>query len=219
MKTWMKVLMWVGLGGALGFFTGLTVGRNTKIPDEEDESEEARNWNSYSDGYWDGYEAREEEGAKAKKAISEYEGNSQSYEVVVEEPATDEVPEMPMDEPVIDDLDEDIPEAHPQDFVPKIISENEYYENPWQDDQQRLIFYEMDEVLFNPEDKAKWTSRTAQDRLLGVGTLFGFQKDEDTIYVRNETLGVIFRVDRVDAAYDDIVSGADAPDYVEDDTE
>ena len=46
-------------------------------------------------------------------------------------------------------IDPEIPQLHPEHLIPEIIGEEEYNLNIWHYDLENLIFYEMDEVLYN----------------------------------------------------------------------
>ena len=58
------------------------------------------------------------------------------------------------------------------------------------------------------------------DQIIGIGMTFNFYKSDgevlDAIFVKNDTNGVIYRIDRLDAAYMDEIVGKDAPEYLED---
>ena len=53
------------------------------------------------------------------------------------------------------------------------------------------------------------------DQVIGIGTLFGFGGDPNnpvnTLYVKNDTFGTLFRIDRIDAAFCDITDGVYPP--------
>lgn len=195
MKPWMKILMWFGLGAGIGFFAGQQVGRNQAEKEEFQDEQQAT------------YEQTE-----ISDIIDEYLG-AQDKEI-------EEEPEMPTPEEIT--IDADIPQLHPEHLVPEIIGEEEYNANIWQYDLENLIFYEMDEVLY---DETTQSIIESPDHVIGIGTLFEFGGDPnnpvDTIYVKNDTYGTLFRIDRVDAAFCDAVDGTCGPedddeDYSED---
>lgn len=209
MKTWMKILMWFCLGSGIGFCAGLRVGENRGRaeaeqyydPDEDDQIENIR------------------------EELDEYRGDIHTVkgiDEILRETATDEEePEMPTEADLV--IDPDIPQLHPTHFVPEIISEEEFNLNPWQFDIENLIFYEMDEVLYN---ESKQEPIQVPEDLIGIGTLFEFNGNPnnpvETIYVKNDTYGKIFRIDKLDAAFCDAVDGSfppedDAPEEEEDD--
>lgn len=220
MKNWMKILMWAGLGGGIGFFAGLQVGsRRAAVMETE-------HWEAvYNNGHTDGYAKAVEDNKNAWKevtqqiaesAIKDYGGDTDGDHVNV---IPDEEPPMPEEPVAIGDEEEiEIPQLHPQHLVPVQITEEEYYENPWHYDQESLIFYEMDEVLFNKDTREAMTTKDDQDQVVGIGMLFNFYLKDgeslDAIFVKNDTMGTIFRIDRMDAAYMD--EGAD-PEYEEED--
>ena len=242
MKPWMKILMWFGLGGGIGFFAGYQVGQGKKT-------------NHYDSGYDDGYSYGYEEGKRdervhkvddsfaamveAANAMNRYSGGFGPSEKGTDEAVVqhckdfmracgvnpDEDPEMPEEVPVIGDEEEieEVPELHPQHMIPRAISEQEYYDNPNRYDQESLLYYTEDQVLFNKDTRKAITSKDEMDEVVGIGMLFSFYKKDgevlDAIFVENATMGVIFRIDRIDAAYDDPISGANADEYEEDDTE
>ena len=214
MKTWMKILMWLGLGGGIGFFAGYSVGSSEKGKAEKV---------AYEQGKWDGFYGYAISGDPAKEAVEalkEYSGRDGDTD-------GDEIPftdaEMPEEPPVIGDEAEieDIPELHQQHLIPEQISEEEYYENKWGYDQEELVYYEDDKVLYDTATRKALKTQDDIDQVIGIGMLYCFRlkdgEELDAIFVRNDTMGVIFRIDRVEAAYEDEVSGADAPDYEEDD--
>ena len=186
MKVLMKILMWFGLGTGLGYFIGDKVGfrRGSRFGSLRDRDEYVETL------------CKEERKEEPIQAMDEYRG--------------EEEPEMPTEDEIT--IDEDIPQLHPQHLVPEIIGEEEYNANIWGYDLENLIFYELDEVLYNettqkPEENP--------DQLIGVGTLYEFGGDPnnpvETIYVKNETFGTLYRIDRVDAAFCDAVDGTCGP--------
>ena len=216
MKTWMKVLMWLGLGGGIGFFAGYQMGAR-------------KAGEAYNDGYSAGVEDREKtaewDREEAANAMSNYRGDG-DFDGDSVQGAPVEDAEMPEEAPVIgDEKDiEEIPYPHPQYFVPEQISEDEYYTNPWGYDQEQLYFYELDEVLYNKETRKAIKDKDTMDQVIGIGMTFNFYKSDgevlDAIFVRNDTTGVVYRIDRIDAAYTDEIDGGDSPEYeLEDDTE
>lgn len=223
MKTWIKILMWVGLGGGIGFFAGLQVGSKRSAVMETEHWEAAYN-NGRADGYAKAVEDNKNKNAWeevtpqiVKSSIKEYRGDFDGDRITV---IPEEDPPMVEEPPVIGDEEdiEDVPQLHPQHMIPVQITEDEYYANPWGYDQESLIFYEMDEVLFNKDTLKAMTTKDEIDQVIGLGMTFNFYlKDGETldvIFVKNDTMGVIFRIDRIDAAYQD--EGAD-PEYEEED--
>jgi hypothetical protein len=208
MKNWMKILMWAGLSGGIGFFAGYQIGAREKGKAERAAYEEGK-----SDGFYDC-------AVNSGEYLDAFENVRKEYEGTTQDEPEDEEPPMPEEPPTIGDEAEieEIPQLHPQHLVPVQITEEEYYENPWHYDQESLIFYEMDEVLFNKDTREAMTTKDDQDQVVGIGMLFNFYLKDgeslDTIFVKNDTMGTIFRIDRMDAAYMD--EGAD-PEYEEED--
>ena len=204
MKPWMKILVWFGLGAGLGFFAGQQVGK------KQGEKE-------YEQSLVENTEAYERAEAEANEALDGYSGDSD--EVYTEESyAESDDPEMPTEEDIA--IDPDIPQLHPEHLVPEIIGEEEYNLNIWQYDLETLLFYEMDEVLFNERTQSIIEN---PDDVIGIGTLFEFGGDPnnpvDTIYVKNDTFGTLFRIDRIDAAFCDAVDGTCGPDDDDEETD
>lgn len=199
MKAWMKILMWVGLGGGIGFFAGYQVGTKSA----NNSAKELLNQTDYT-----AWKVNEEE---AREAMDLYSGK---------ELVTVEEPEMPEEIPVIGDEEEieEIPELHPQHMIPERITEEEYYENYWQYDQEELLYYEGNKVLFNKTTNSAIKDKDEIDQILGIGMIFSFYKKDgevlDAIFVKNDTMGVIFRIDRID---DDYETGSDEPEFEEED--
>lgn len=211
MKAFMKVLMWLGLGAGLGYFLGDQIGYKRGY-------EEGKNHEQYIE------RMRKElnEEPPVEKQLKEYLGGDHDGDAIeiwagdnIVSPPTDEDPDMPTEEEIA--IDEDIPQLHPQHFVPEIIGEEEYNANIWNYDLENLVYYEQDDVLFNETTQAPIEH---PDEVIGIGTLCEFGGDPnnptETIYVKNETYGTLFRIDRVDAAFCDAVDGSCGP---EDDEE
>lgn len=205
MKPWMKYVLWFFIGGGIGFFAGQQVGlkqkeKETKMSSAMEEIGRAA----------ERAEKAMDEFRDAAEAVREYAGLAEDAEAL-SEPATDEEdPEMPMEEPVIDE--EDIPQLHPEDLKPEIINEDEFNINYWHYDLENLLFYSMDEVLYNERTQSVIEN---PDQVIGIGTLFGFGGDPNnpvhTLYVKNDTFGTLFRIDWLDAAFCDAVEGLCPP--------
>ena len=226
MKPWMKILMWFGLGAGIGFFAGEQIGEGVakkrlktttqKISNELDNMNSAiqsatdalKNYNDTIGYYRTGHVTDEEQAD------------------VVEDP---ESPEVDTDDDWVDaqlEIDgEEQPEViiplHPSHIIPVIVSEEEYDRNEWGFEEEKLIFYEGDKTLYNTE-----TCRVIEDpdSIVGIGTIpFSFRNgpDEvlDTVFVVNKLAATRFRIERVDACFDDDVSGAAQDDVEEDDDE
>ncbi|MBP5462434.1 MAG: hypothetical protein J6Y20_09940 [Lachnospiraceae bacterium] len=204
MKTWMKVLMWFGLGGGIGFFAGYQVG--AKVQKKEDEADIPQ----------------ESEPEKVVEAIHTYLGREDGdvdgdhFLVNPFRTATDEDDEMPEEEPRIGDEEEieDIPQLHPQDLVPNIISEEAYYQNEWDFEQNSLVYYAGDNVLFNVDTQSVVNH---PNEVIGLGMLMGLDADHETLFIKNDTISVLFRIDWSDGSYDDRRAGDILPDEENDD--
>lgn len=224
MKTWMKILMWFGLGASVGYFAGAQVGaaQERKRRAELEESRAKRKPVPLN-------KPLDMEDIKNKidlfrQAQREYAGGAtEGLEEILRKPATDDddVPPMPTVEEL--EIDADIPQLHPEDLAPEIISEEEFNANIDKFDIETLLFFELDEVLYN---EATQSIVEYPDQVIGVGTLFEFGGDPnspvDVIYVRNRTFGTYFKIERIDDAFMDAVDGTagpedDAPEKEEED--
>ena len=205
MKPWMKVLMYLGFGTVVGYFVGDRMGYKRGY-------EAGVNHEQWVESKREAINSETEK--KAGEALQEYrqqDGDNPEPEWVREaEENIAEEPEMPTEEEI--QIDSDIPQLHPTHLTPEIIGEEEYNANIWQYDLENLIFYEMDEVLYNETTQSIIEN---PDDVIGIGTLFEFGGDPnnptETIYVKNDTYGVLFRIDRLDAAYIDAVAGMAGP--------
>lgn len=73
MKAWMKILMWVGLGGGIGFFAGYQVGAGSRRTEEM--NNELRDYQNNLDDELEEYKKNLAE-AKARTAMDEYTGDN-----------------------------------------------------------------------------------------------------------------------------------------------
>ena len=214
LKTWMKILMWSGLSGGIGFFAGYHIGAISKKPEK-----------TYDDGWNDGYTQRVSENYETyiDRLRKEYGGDFDGDHTDLLRPVTDEEDdaEMPEEEPVIPEpFEEEIPQDHPQYYIPERITEEDYYENKWGYEQDEMLYYEVDQVLVSKNTPTKpIKTKTEMDEVLGLAMIQNFYKADgevlDAIFVKNDTMGVLFRVDRMDTAYDDPIDGDISPDYEE----
>ena len=224
MKNFLKALIWLGLGGGLGFFGGVAVGRRMEWKAINDEAEEQ----SYTDlgsgvglcrhpglteDEWDRmvreYRGEDEEetgdNGGSKPVDLPQDAAEWVHQVVEQARQEDERrrPAAPGDnggsKPTV------IRQLHPQDMTPVILTEEEYDRNDKNLERAELIFYGLDEVLYDVEKEEVVGD---PDGLIGVGTLFGFGGDPDNptdvLYVENETMGKIYRITYVDDAFCDI---------------
>lgn len=199
MKNWMKILMWLGLGGGIGFFAGYQLGAKVgekRVAQASDVS--------YVQGYSKGYSKAISNRTDYDEALGNYRGDADDGE------PEDDV-EMPEEEPVIGDEEvievDEIPELHPTHMIPQLITEDGYYENPWRYDQEDLLFFETDQVLFNKTTRKAIRDRNEMDETIGIGMVLNFYMKDgevlDAIFVRNDTAGMLYRIDRIDGSYDD----------------
>ena len=289
MKPWMKVLMWFGLGGIVGYFAGSQIGYNNAKHEDEEIINDA-----YRRGRMDAinpeaptiYKVEEltEEDVKNIMTIEEYQemmrkkyGYPDPEWRYIDNPAAqseDEDAEMPMDEPIVPEPENEgvhvvsheevhpdgttiqygtiegpgdiihgrkmsdiesvsalfddpptIPDSAISQFHPtfldiRVVDETEY-DTRGDLDEETLLFYEGDEVLFNcrtqeiiPSDEYNAT--------IGVATLEGFRVGpgpaKDELWVINEN-NCRYHIMRLDDAFTDAVDGNCAPtdDYDEDD--
>lgn len=222
MKAWMKILMWVGLGGGIGFFAGYQVGAKDKGRTERMAYEQGK-----SDGFYDCAQNEGEYLNAFEKVRKEYEGlgdkdndNTETVKRIQEE----EDPDMPEEVPVIGDEDtiEEIRELHPQDMAPVLITESEWNENPWNYDKETMGYYSLDDKLYNFATRSVIKDN---DEVVGIGNLYGFYGTQenpggkDIIFVRNDCLGTLFKIGFFDSALNDITGGADSPEYEEEEDE
>ena len=236
MKPWMRVLIWFGLGTSFGFFVGQQVGYKMAEKNNTDLIKE-----TYDEGYKYGRndEAKMHAIIKENGYDGDCDGDIPIHHLSVAEslmtpvrgmvdiPEDDPVrevltpvhpegedddPEMPMEEPVIDDEPSDIPQFHPTFLAPQIVTQEEY-DNRGDLDEKVLIYYEGDEVLYCVEDQ-KPIGVDQQPATIGIGTLNEFHVGpgpaKDEIYVINETYGR-FKIMRVDDAFADAVDGNCGP--------
>ena len=238
MKLWMKALVWLGLGGGIGFFAGYRVGliRSDKgdLDDLKELTERVTNAEKRNDLIEQNYAAdvrgverkydseirrinekhrlemdemraryeaaldaqREYLGGKDDEVLSE-----EPIETNIEDDADDDVmeeePEMPEDI-----LEDEIPQLHPEDLRPFAISASEYLQNSSDYDQVQLDYYTEDCVIFDPLREEKWTH---PEQLLGLGwkTMFiGGDKPVREAYVQNDTMGVLYKITRIDDSFE-----------------
>lgn len=241
MKPWMRILMWFGLGVGVGFFAGQQTGYNKAKKEDETFVNEA-----YTRGQNDAYHKndiaarisrREELSADAVDAMTyammTYAGDEEADKVLDEggvDPIGEdeewlEEPVMPEDSADADTVDSYIPQMHPTHMAPELVTEEEYDQR--QDlDEERLLYFEGDEVLYNSRTNTILTDEDIPNAI-GYGYLTEFRagvgEPKDAIYIINEVLGTRFRIERMDGAFCDAVDGTMPPDdddvEIEDDDE
>ena len=199
MKTGMKILLWSLVSGTIGFFGGYTMKTvlarkeldelGDKLDEVKAKAFELEEIANTLAGNIPDPPAEEEK--TAEDIRKEYEA------------ATDEDPPMPEEKPVIGD--EETVEKSP---AIEFITEAEFYENSGGYPQEEMIWYSLDEVLWNKDTQSK-VSKEEIDRSLGYNTLHMFDVDllnmnpPETIFVKNHILPGMFRVDYMDAAWVD----------------
>ena len=222
----LKVIMWLGLGGGIGYFAGRQVGINKGFHAGYNQATEnalyilqVRHKRLMQElGGKDAVNELEEELAKSfDSALDEYRGGEEDPELWADDIQLgetdtdgDEIPDMPTAEEL--QIDNDIPQLHPQTMVPELIGEEEYNANIWGYELETLLFYEMDEVLYNESTQSIIEN---PDDILPPGALLGFGGDPnnpiESLFVKNDTYGTLFRIDRLDAAFCDAVDGSCSP--------
>jgi hypothetical protein len=216
MKPWMKMLMWFGLGGAVGFFAGQQIGYN-KAKKEDDEVVN------------DAYDRGKNDGARdmidsLKTETMRCVARELGYITPEEEDA-----EMPMDPPEMPDDDEPVEPAsttampfHPTMLIPEIVTEEQFCDRV-DLDEELILWYELDDVLYDVKDQ-KPLGPEDQANSIGLGAVHEFYSTvggiKDEVFVINEALGTRYRIQRIEDAFIDAVDGGAGPeeDY-EDDTE
>lgn len=227
MKMWMKALVWLGLGGGIGFFAGYQVGcRRTEKDVQEESDEKMRAYEEWCRDQWDQRvaQAREETLRENKAKIDElrrqyeealdaqreYLGGKDDEIVsegqiemdLEEDPeedvdVMDEVPEMPEDIDVIE-----AEPFHPEDLRPFAISASEYRQNAHGYDTVELDYYTEDCVIFDPLREEKWTH---PEQLLGLGWKAMFissGKPVTEAYVQNDTMEILYKITRIEDSFE-----------------
>lgn len=217
MKPWMRILVWFGLGGGIGFFAGWQAGalQERKAADEETERLIKRNRELAAQVRGDIQKAEKTEmpemlnADRVKEIIQrEYGADTDGDESFVD-PFDEDEPEMPMEEPEFDDPledeEEEIPQLHPEDLLPHPITEDEFNRNSKDYEICHLLYYADDDVIFDPDREEQWTH---PDQLLGIGwmALFGGRPGQETyeIYIENDTMGCLYKVTRIDDSFHDL---------------
>lgn len=231
MKPVLKALVWLGLGGGIGFFAGYQLGYNKDKSDiiasyDHQLTQDQRRIKDSYDTEMRNMRAQYEE---ALDAIRSYKG-------LDDEPATSDImaepeedPEMPMDEPEMpeDVLDEDegsaalvdewhdaedeeeeeeIPQLHPEDIRPYGISKDEFLRNEKGYDIVELDYYTDDGVIFDPKREEKWTH---PEQLLGIGWDARFisakgLRDVVEVYIQNDTMETLYKITRIDNSFSEL---------------
>ena len=161
MKPWAKILLWLTLGGTIGFAGGWQAGRRNRkgISEAYD--------NGYLDGYDDGYnDAEAEEQPKRKEFMKNV---RETYAGAMQDEEQEDIPDMDMTRPVIDDESDGplqgVPPLDPEDMEPREIDEDRYYNNPNAYDKIELLWYTGDSVLYRPQ-KREIIEQDEADRII-----------------------------------------------------
>jgi hypothetical protein len=228
MKLWMKAMVWLGLGGGIGFFAGWQFGEKRARKEAQEDMEDAVNADrdkierqmqqvldetnrkheemvaSMRKSYEEALEAqREYLGGKDDQIISEVQ-----VEMDLDEDADEDVMDEDLD---IDDLDsgyyedpdgDDIPAFHPEDIRPFAITASDYLQNEHGYDKVELDYYTDDCVIFDPLREEKWTH---PEQLLGIGwtaMFIGGDKPIREAYVQNDTMEILYKITRIDDSFE-----------------
>jgi hypothetical protein len=218
MKLWMKALVWLGLGGGIGFFAGYRVGLKFGYDQktEEDCSADAQEIESkYQTEISELKEKHRVEMETARTQFKEAMAAQRKYfgekddetisegqmEMDIDEDADDDVmneePEMPED--VLDEIEQ----LHPQDILPYGISASEYEADESGYDKIELDYYTEDGVIFDPRREEKWTR---PEQLLGIGWKTRFISSGDKpireVFIKNDTMECLYKITRIDDSFE-----------------
>lgn len=219
---WMKALVWLGLGGGIGFFAGFRMGYSKDKKDiitgcNQTISETRARERAQETKFWERQielkdaEIREikRTAQEALKAQREYFG-AKDDEILddVDDSVMEEIPAMPEDPfPEEDDGDNDgdkeIQQLHPEDLRPYEIERAEYEENPKGYDRIELDYYTEDCVIFDPSREEKWTH---PEQLLGIGWKERFYAGHKVplreVYIRNDTMEILYKITRIEDSFE-----------------
>ena len=223
MKLWMKALVWLGLGGGIGFFAGYRVGLKFGYDQktEEDcpadaqkiESKYQTEISALKEKHRVEMETARTQFKEAMAAQRQYFGEKDDetisegqMEMDIDEDADDDVmneePEMPED--VLDEIEQ----LHPQDILPYGISASEYEEDESGYDKIELDYYTEDSVIFDPRREEKWTR---PEQLLGIGWKTRFISPGQTqhgdkpireVFIKNDTMECLYKITRIDDSFE-----------------
>ena len=233
MKPWMKALVWLGLGGGIGFFAGMQVGYRQGKTEMADAVEDAKlKTKEYylkvlqedAEAYKKDKKEMRTQYEEAMDALRQYKGLDDSvisdgqlamdlrggdYDgdgVQVIEPEEEDEEDIDMDQPpeMPDDLE--IEQLHPEDLLPHAITKEEFNANAKGYDRIDLDWYTDDNVIFDPKEEEKWTH---PQQLLGIGwnSLFigkNGKFDIPEVYIENDTMGALYRITRIDDSFEEL---------------
>lgn len=214
MKFWMKALVWLGLGGGIGFFAGYRAGYVNGGKESREELAETQKALEQKQNLLDMQgrvfrKEMEEMSTQAKNAIDairNYKGIEDASEVFEDE-KEEEDPDMPMEEPEMpDDLEEDEEEIqpfHPQDILPFSITRSEFLANEKDYDIVKLDYYTEDCVIFDPAREEVWTH---PEQLLGIGWKALFIASDSSpvkeAFIQNDTMETLYQITRIDDSFE-----------------
>lgn len=227
MKLWMKALIWLGLGGGIGFFAGYRVGAHVKEEELESINERLDCAEKRNDMIEQNYAAQIEHDENSREseiqrleeklriandafeALQKYKGLDTEQLPFKEE---EEDPEMPMEEPEMpeDPLEEtedeeEIQQPHPEDFRPYGITRSEYLMNEKGYDRIELDYYTEDAVIFDPKEEKKWVH---PEQLLGIGWKARFIGSGDRplteTYIQNDSMGEVYKITRIEGSFEEL---------------
>ena len=233
MKPVLKALVWLGLGGGIGFFAGYQLGYKKDKAEIEAACDNrlTRDRLRMSDSYDKTMHDMRNQYEEALDAIRSYKGWGDEEPTIgdIQTPDPEEDPEMPMDEPEMpeDVLDEDegsgalrdewhdedeeegeeeIPQLHPEDIRPYGISKDEFLRNEKGYDIVELDYYTDDSVIFDPKREEKWTH---PEQLLGIGWDARFisargLRDVVEVYIQNDTMETLYKITRIDDSFSEL---------------
>lgn len=95
----------------------------------------------------------------------------------------------------------------PEDKKPRVVTIEEFAENPKDYDQRTITYYEGDDVLVDEHD----IPIDDIDGVIGLGSLdhFGYgSRDPDIVYVRNPWISMDLEVTREKGSYEESVAGS-----------
>ena len=214
MANWLKwTLAALGFGG-IGYWVGHAIGSKAGYETGWTACERAKSFKEARDEYAKIVENLNEQ-AKMYQLMHNYAGDTDGDEgdiPVVRPVAVPPEMEEEEDPPEMEETVQGVMDFHPEDFKPVPITEDEFNRNINGYEIKILIFFAMDEVLYDPDDK---DIVKESHQILGHGWDAGFGGDPNNpvseLYFENETEGRIYKVEYYDAAFCDTVDGSCPP--------
>ena len=195
LKPWMKALIWLGLGGGIGFFAGHQVG--SKATEKRLGEADDVIWdNAYGAGYSACKKEYEADAVhEAAKAIAEYRNEDPDEADIPPIPTEEDldIPDVLKEDPEEEDNSETvIPDLHPEDMLPHPITEDEFNRNLKNYDLTSLKYYAEEDVVYDPEYDDAMAN---PEQLLGIGWFALFGPDTRVIYIENDSMETLYRVE------------------------